>query len=397
MTPDLAALRPAVLFTRLASWLTRAQHASHSLAAVRIIYGGSILAFLGTNFADRHYLWGVASGWVEPEAKRADHFFLFRLLFSKDDALLFDLSFAALVLLAVLFLVGWQTRVVTPLLLLFWVGLATNSAVLTNVGDTIMRIALFFLIFADLSRHWSVDAWLRSRGIASAPKLPRRLVPPVWATNALHNAAVVVCGYQIMLVYVNSGIFQLQGEEWRNGTGFYYSLVLDVFRPFPALSDLAWQFTLFVFVATFLSIWVQLLFPVFVLWRPTRIAALVFLLGMHFGIGLFLGLWPFSLAMIGLDLLFVRDTSWERALRWLREVAAVLREIIVNRRVPGRIDDGPADVAGPARPERELEPVGAAPAIAAPVAAPRVRRNNNLYESRKKVASSTGSRNRSTR
>jgi hypothetical protein len=398
MTMNLAALHPATLFARLSSWLTAAQHATRSLSALRIIYGFSILAFLATNLADRQYLWGVASGWVEPEAKRAGHFFLLRLLFSKDNAFLFDVSYAILAILALLFLVGWQTRIVTPFLLLFWVGLATNSTVLTNGGDTIMRIALFFLIFANLSQHWSVDAWLRSRGIGFQLALPRRLTPPRYAVNALHNAAIIACGYQIMLVYVNSGIYKLMGEEWRNGTGFYYSLVLDVFRPFPGLSDLAWQVTIFVFVATFLSIWVQLLFPVLVLWRPTRIVALVFLLGMHFGIGLFLGLWPFSLAMIGLDLLFVRDRSWQRALRWAREVVAVLRDVFVNRRVPGRapVDEKPEEIAddtGQAQPEREPELVGAN-SSASP---PRVRRNNNLYESRKKVASTSGSRNRSTR
>ena len=341
-------MNPVALFSRLSSWLTAAPHATYSLSALRIVYGGSILAFLITNVADRHYLWGVASAWVEPEAKRAGHFPLLRMIFSKDDALAFDASYAVLAILALLFLVGWQTRIVTPFLLVFWVGLATNSTVLTNGGDTIMRISLFFLVFANLSRHWSVDSWLRSRGIGTEPKWPRRLTPPVVVTNALHNVAVVLCGYQIMLVYVNSGIFKLQGAEWLDGTGFYYSLVLDVFRPFPWLSDLAWQVSLFVFVATWLSIWVQLLFPVLVLWRPTRIVALVFLLGMHAGIGLFLGLWPFSLAMIGLDLLFVRDATWRRVLARARRV--------VEGRGKAAAQPGPADVTDDERhPERQPE------------------------------------------
>ena len=344
LTSTSARFKPVTLFDRLAGWLTREQHATYSLSALRVIFGVSILAFLASNFADRHYLWGVASQWVEPEAKRAGHLGIFRMVFSKENATLFDGSYAILAVLALLFLVGWQTRVVTPFLLVFWVGLASNSAVLTNGGDTIMRIALFFLIFANLSEHWSADAWLRRKyGVARTTWLPRRLAPPSWATNAAHNAAVIVCCYQIMVVYVNSGIFKLQGEEWRNGTAFYYSLVLDVFRPFPGLSDLAWQASIVVFVATWLSIWVQLAFPALVLWRPTRIAALVFLLGMHVGIGLFLGLWPFSLAMISLDLLFVRDGSWRRALAWSREVIAVLRQVLIERRVPrpatARIDE----------------------------------------------------------
>jgi len=375
MTITRATLDVAATFTRVSGWMTRTQHATYSLSALRLVYGFSILAFLASNFADRQYLWGVASGWVEPEASRTGHLGILRGLFSKDEATLFDVSYFILVLLAAMFLVGWQTRVVTPLLLLFWVGLSTNSTVLTNGGDTIMRIVLLFLVFANLSRHWSVDAWLSAhRTDATSTLRPRRLTPPSWASNAAHNAAIVACGYQIMLVYVTSGIFKLQGAEWREGTGLYYSLVLDVFRPFPALSDLVWQVTPAVFVATFLSIWVQLLFPVLVLWRPTRIVALVFLLGMHAGIGLFLGLWPFSLAMIGLDLLFVRDSTWSRALVRVPEVVRSVRDIVVAGRAP------------------------AVPVVAA-VAAPTARsgRNHHLYESRKKLAHSSGGRNRPTR
>jgi hypothetical protein len=79
---------------------------------------------------------------------------------------------------------------------------------------------------------------------------------------------------------------------------------------------LAWQCDVGAYVATFVSTWVQLLFLMLLLWRSSRIAALVAILGMHRGIGLFLGLWPFSLAMIALDLLFVRDASWRRVLAW---------------------------------------------------------------------------------
>lgn len=133
---------------------------------------------------------------------------------------------------------------------------------------------------------------------------------------AAHNTAVLLCGYQVLLIYVNSGIFKLMGDEWLQGSALYYAFQLDVFRVFPSLSDLAGQVTPFVLVGSWLSIWVQLLFPVLLLWKPTRYAALIVIMGMHLGIGLFLGLWPFSIAMIAMDLVFVRDASWERAFAW---------------------------------------------------------------------------------
>ncbi|AZH84656.1 hypothetical protein EAO79_18445 [Plantibacter sp. PA-3-X8] len=319
-------------FDRFAGWVTGAKHAGYSLSALRILYGVAIVSFLFTSLADRHYLWGVASKWVDPEANRRAWFPLFELVFTKDSAFVFDLAYGVLIVLGLLFLVGWQTRFVTPVLLVFWVGLATNSTVLTNGGDTIIRITLLFLVFADLSRHWSVDAWLtKRRGRALRPILRGRFAIPAWLANAANNTAVLLCAYQIMLVYVNSGIYKLMGPEWREGTAFYYSLVLDVFRPFPALSDLAWQVGPFVWVATFLSVWVQLLFPVLILWRPTRILALGFTILMHLGIGLFLGLWPFSLAMIALDLLFVRDRSWVAVGRWASHAGGVLRQLLLER------------------------------------------------------------------
>ena len=49
------------------------------------------------------------------------------------------------------------------------------------------------------------------------------------------------------------------------------------------------------------------------------------------GIGLFLGLWPFSLAMIALDLLFVRDRSWVAVGRWASHAGGVLRQLLPER------------------------------------------------------------------
>ena len=325
-----SARRPA---TRVVDWFTGAERATYSMSALRILFGIAILWFLVVSAADRHYLWGAGSTWVDPAVERRGYPEFLRSLFSKSDPIAFDLSYGILVALALLFIAGFATRIVTPLLLVFWVALSTNSVFLTNGGDVIIRIALLFCIFANLSKHWSLDAWLSGRrGKASIypATLTRRI--PGWLSAAAHNAAVVLCGYQVVLVYVNSGIFKLMGDEWLEGSALYYAFNLDVFRVFPVLSDLAWQVTPFVLVGSWISIWAQLLFPLLMLWRPTRYAALLVIMGMHFGIGLFLGLWPFSIAMIALDLVFVRDASWERAFAWIRAAAVSARTMLASSR-----------------------------------------------------------------
>lgn len=306
------------LGARVVQWFTGAERATYSMSGLRILFGIGILSFLVTSAPDRHYLWGEGSRWVDPAVALRGFPKVLRLVFPKDNPVAFDISYGILVLLTVLFIAGFATRLVTPLLLLFWIALSTNSVFLVNGGDTVTRLTLLFCILADLSRHWSVDEWLRRRrGRASIYPgvLTRRI--PTWVRAAAHNTAVVLCGYQAILVYVNSGIFKFMGKEWLEGSALYYALNLDIFRVFPALSDLAWQVTPFVVIGSWVSIWAQLLFPVLLLWKPTRYAALVVLMGMHFGIGLFLGLWPFSLAMIALDLVFIRDSSWERLFTWV--------------------------------------------------------------------------------
>jgi hypothetical protein len=315
----------------VATWMTEREHATYSFAALRITLGSVILLVLVTCFADRHYLWGVGSRFIDPEATRRAWPPFFTGLFSKTDATLFDLAYLALAVLAVLFTLGWRSRIVTPFLLLLWIGLSTNSTLLTNGGDTVMRLTLFFALFADLSRHFSLDAVRRrreaepgARGPSAAVVAARRVAAriPRLVKVLLHNTALVLCAYQIMLIYVNSAILKLQGEEWRDGSATYYSLVIDGYRPWPWISDLLAQASLGVVLASFAAVVFQGLFPLLILWRPTRIVALVVITGMHVMIGLLLGLWPFSLAMIALDFLFVRDATWREGLallgRWRR-------------------------------------------------------------------------------
>jgi len=353
----LRALRDPAGWPRgVATWLTEREHATWSFAALRITLGAVILLVLVTCFSDRHYLWGVASRFIDPESTRRGWPALFTGLFSKTDATLFDLAYLLLVVVAVLFTLGWRTRFVTPVLLVLWVGLSANSTLLTNGGDTVLRITLAFVLFADLSRHLSLDAVRRRRALeqpvparpasasverirALVARVPR-LVPVV-----LHNTALVLCAYQIMLVYVNSALLKLQGPEWRDGTATYYSLVIEGYRPWPWLSDLVAQADAAVVLATFLAVGFQGLFPLLVLWRPTRILALVVITGMHVMIGVLLGLWPFSLAMIALDFLFIRDATWREGLALARRTRAEAPERIRELRARRSSPAAPAEAA----------------------------------------------------
>jgi hypothetical protein len=348
---------PSKAWSGLTGWLSSARHATVGFSLLRIIFGIAMLMVLIPSFADRHYLWGEGSWWVEPEARRRGWWELFRLIFPKDDPALFDLAYVLLIALVVVFIAGFKTRWVTPVLLVFWVGLSTNSTLLTNGGDTLMRIVLVFALFASLSEHFSVDAWLARRRLARG-RAPRTLRPrwlPEWVGIWAHNTALILCCYQILLVYLVSSILKLQGQEWLDGTAFYYALVLDEFRVLPALSDLATQWSWVVHVSTWMALGVQLLFPLALLWKPSRYVAVVLITFTHLGIAVLLGLWPFSLAMIAVDLLLIRDSSWERLGRLITRARRSATDALLDRRtVPDAADFPAAPVVPAGAPARDL-------------------------------------------
>ena len=306
------------LVNRWLNWLTSASHNLRSFAVLRIIYGLALLATYVPSWPDRSLIWGASAFWVDPEAKRRGYF-TFDLLFPKDDRLVFDLVFAVTIALIVLFTLGYRTRIVTPVLLVLVVSLQSNNGYVLNGGDTLIRITLLFLVFANLSAHYSLDAW-RAKNRASARRARRPLIAP-HITHGLHNMALILCCFQIIVVYTVSGVWKLSGDDWLPGTALFYALRIDTFTVYPMLNEVLWQSSLLIYVATFIALWSQTLFPLAILWRPTRIFVLVALVFMHTGIGLLLGLWPFSLAMIALDMLFIRDATWERVTGWVQSTA----------------------------------------------------------------------------
>jgi len=306
-------LRPADVWPRLVTWFTGGPRVLYGASLLRIFAGAALLIQFVPSFFDRHYLWGVASTWLDPLVNLNGYWAIFDVLFPKGDPALFDASYVVFLLLVVAFTLGWRTAWVTPIMWFFLMSLQTNATFLTNGGDNLLRIVLPFMVFMRLSAHLSLDARrVRRRGARAGTRVP------LWLSSTAHNTGAVICGIQIIAVYVVSGLWKLQGDDWLNGSALYYALNLETYRVLPGLSDLAWQVTPFVFAVTFLSVWVQVAFPVMLLWRPSRVFALLFLMGMHTGIAILLGLWPFSLVMIGLDMLFVRDTTFAWMLRKAR-------------------------------------------------------------------------------
>jgi predicted DCC family thiol-disulfide oxidoreductase YuxK len=295
----------------LEGWLFGAKRATYGLSLLRILYGLLITGLLAVNFAQRQFIWGVASRWLQPLVAQKGFTWPFTL-FSGNSPALFTATYLLMGLLALLFTLGWRTRLVTPVLLVLWVSLTQQNPLSTDAGDVVVRLVLLYVCFADVSAHWSLDARRRTRA-AARPGRPRKItVPAEWA-NLFHNAAVIAVACQVFIIYVSSAMFKIQGSMWQNGTAIYYPMHMHLLDAYPTLNSLITDHLFIVFAATYGTVYLQLFFPFLQLTRPTRMLALAGIIGMHIGIGIFLALPFFSLSMIGADMIFLRDQTVARA------------------------------------------------------------------------------------
>lgn len=294
-------------------WMTLTAHATYGVALMRIAFGLGIGGYVAVNFPARHALWGAGARWTTPLGGHA-----------LTSGLALTAGCVALVLVAALVVVGWRAWWTVPLLLLGWTGLTAINPLLADQGQNIARILLVYLCFADTSARWSLDARRRARdarrrgrAAAVAPSARVPLSPSArpgrgQVRNLVHNAAVLAVGAQICLVYVLSGLFKLLGDEWRDGSAVYYPLSLPQFRPWPALADLVAGSGWLVPAVTWGTLALQLAFPLLLLQRHLRTAAVTGALVMHAGIAVVMGLPFFSLFMMAGDCIFLRDATIAR-------------------------------------------------------------------------------------
>jgi hypothetical protein len=126
---------------------------------------------------------------------------------------------------------------------------------------------------------------------------------------------------QVCFVYASGALFKAGGAPWEEGYAVYNPLHTMRFGTWPVLSDLVTTWGPMVTMMSWGSIILQVAFPLALLTRPTRLIALVGILSFHIGIAVLMGLPWFSLTMIAIDSIFIRDRTWQRlssgvARRW---------------------------------------------------------------------------------
>ena len=201
------------------------------------------------------------------------------------------------------FLVGWRLRWTAPATWLFTTWFFFRNPTFANGGDEVLRLTLLYLALGYVllparDRALSLD---RRRIGGSGPALM-----PAWPLRLVQ--------IQMCIVYVVAGFWKVVGPPWRDGSALYYALGNSAFSRFgvpdwPGLQPL--------FMAVTLSVaWWELLFPVLVGWERSRRGALLFGVGVHGGILVFMNIGIFSFVMLAVYPAFLRPDEARRFVAW---------------------------------------------------------------------------------
>ncbi|KRC47165.1 hypothetical protein ASE16_17690 [Leifsonia sp. Root227] len=313
------------LYLQGETWILDGKRASYGIAVTRILLGTMMLGLMLTNFSTRFYTWGAGMAWSGQFAFPANDFMkLWPFTMFHDQAqnpFLFTVLYLIAIALAVSFAIGYRTRLSQFFLFFFWVALVESNSNVNDQSDNLTRIALMVMFFTAPGDRWSLDARRRRRADEKSEREGTRAgflvrwwrfqrVIPEHYTNVLHNFAIIALACQVSFIYVSGGLYKAGGAPWSGGTAIYDPIHVTQFGPWPELSDFVTTWGPGVAFATLLTLMVQVSFPLLLMRRGTRIFALIVMLSFHIGIAVLMGLPWFSLAMIAIDAIFIRDATY---------------------------------------------------------------------------------------
>ncbi|OII33203.1 hypothetical protein BIU98_07200 [Curtobacterium sp. MMLR14_010] len=319
-TGGLSLLRRGATFTE--DWLLGKQRALYGLAVFRILIGVMGMGILAANWSTRLYAYGAGSAWtgqhLYPGSDFAKTWLFGWFRFVGPNDLGFSLSYIGLFVVAFLVAIGWRTKFVLPVYLVFYVSFIEMNDLLSDQSDNLLRMVMIYMLFANTSARLSLDARRHTKSHDSLRRFERRSRITRPYSALFHNLAIVVTTMHVGFVYMSGALYKAQGGTWGAGTAVYGPLMVDRFSTWPEIAKVITTWGPMVAAFSWGTIILQMMFLPMLLNRITRIIVLIGIMSFHVGIGVLMGLPFFSMAMIAVDAIFVRDHTWRAMGRGLK-------------------------------------------------------------------------------
>jgi len=272
-----------------------------SLAVFRIAIATLILVDLLTRAGDLTAHYADDGAWPIEAARRRLPLWGFSLhLFNGSvefQAVLFLITGA----FALAMLVGYHTRLVTPIVWLLMLSLHRRNPQVLQGGDHVLRVLLFWSMFLPLGSRYGVDAH-RNRGTRPASS----------AVRSIGAAAILL---QVCIIYWFAGLLKSRNTWYIQGDGVYYALMLDRYVT-PIGKWLLDANPILLKLLNYGTLGLELFGPLLALFPivargPVRCGIIAAFWLFHLGMGICLELWLFGYICSAAWLLFIPSWVWD--------------------------------------------------------------------------------------
>ncbi|MFT4401690.1 HTTM domain-containing protein [Bacillus sp. SW14] len=284
---------------------------------LRIGFGLIILYTYAINYRQRYFIWGPNGMSQTDYSEQVRPFTLYSL---GDSTVYFEIIFHLGILSAILFTVGYKTRIVTILNFIFLYSIDQQNPVILDGGDNIMSITLIYMFFIETNKYLSVDKMLKKEGKFSNN----------YYLSIIHNFGVLSIIVQLCILYLNSSLYKVMGELWQNGTAIYYILQVQEFN-LPWISNIIISSDFLIVSSTYFTILLQVAFPFLLFNKVTKYIALALLITLHLGIAVVMGLITFSLTIIVIDAILISDKDYKNIYNYIKnKIKSTTKEEVIH-------------------------------------------------------------------
>ena len=154
-----------------------------------------------------------------------------------------------------------------------------------NAGFNLLVMVLFMLIFMDENANNTKSTFWKTINITAT------------------NFAVWAARFQVIILYAVASYFKLTGSTWLDGTAFYYVLFNDTYSH-PWFKELLIGNSFLIHAITWFALTFQLLFPVLIWFKKTKLSMIVLGILFHLMIIIVMGITDFGIIMLIMYLLF---------------------------------------------------------------------------------------------
>ena len=187
-------------------------------------------------------------------------------------------------------------RLFTFFVYFFTMNLYHKTIPIQNAGFNLLVMVLFMLIFMDENANNIKSSFWKTVNIT------------------VTNFAVWAARFQVIILYAAASYFKFTGGSWLNGTAFYYVLFNDTYSH-PWFKELLISNSFFIHFISWFALSFQLLFPVLIWFKKTKIYMIVLGVFFHLMIILIMGITDFGIIMIIMYLLFYIPTFLQKKLK----------------------------------------------------------------------------------